>query len=103
MQRLREGHGEGGAAWLRTELEAKSTSDLRQLCAKLEVPQRRDGRTLRKEQLLESIVDCFSSQEGWSQGMGVERCLTLRTSSGCSAFGIQAKSLCSCAPIGVCF
>ena len=66
---------------------------LRQLCAKLEVLQRRDGRTLRKEQLLESIVDCFSSQEGWSQGMGVERCLTLRTSSGCSAFGIQAKSL----------
>ena len=60
MQRLREGHGEGGAAWLRTELEAKSTSDLRQLCAKLELPQQRDGRTLRKEQLLESIVDCFS-------------------------------------------
>ncbi|CAK9025806.1 unnamed protein product, partial [Durusdinium trenchii] len=29
VQRLREGHGEGGAAWLRTELEAKSTSDLR--------------------------------------------------------------------------
>ena len=73
-QRLRDGHREGGAAWLRTELEAKSTSDLRQLCAKLEVPQRRDGRTLRKEQLLESIVDCFSSQEGWSEGMGVERC-----------------------------
>ena len=93
VQRLREGHGEGGAAWLRTELEAKSTSDLRQLCAKLEVPQRRDGRTLRKEQLLESIVESFSSQEGWSQGMGVERCLTLRTSSWCSAFGIQAKSL----------
>ena len=36
MQRLREGHGEGGAAWLRTELEAKSTSDLRRLCAMLE-------------------------------------------------------------------
>ena len=74
VQRLRAAHGEGGAAWLRTELEAKSTSDVRQLCAKLEVPQRRDGRTLRKEELLESIVESFSSQEGWSQGMGVERC-----------------------------
>ena len=83
MQRLREGHGEGGAAWLRTELEAKSTSDLRQLCAKLEVPQQRDGRTLRKEQLLESIVESFSSQEGWSQGMGVERCLTFHRSCLC--------------------
>ena len=93
MQRLRDGHREGGAAWLRTELEAKNYTDLRRLCAMLGLPQRRDGRTLRKEQLLESIVDCFSSQEGWSQGMGVERCLTLRTSFWCSAFGIQAKPL----------
>ena len=74
VQRLRDGHREGGAAWLRIELEAKNNTDLRQLCAKLEVPQQRDGRTLRKEQLLESIVESFSSQEGWSQGMGVERC-----------------------------
>ena len=79
VQRLRDGHGEGGAAWLRAELGAKSASDLRQLCALLGLPQQRDGTTLRKEQLLESIVDSFSSQEGWSQGMGVERCLTLHT------------------------
>ena len=68
---MRDGHGEGGAAWLRAELEANSYADLRQLCAKLRAPQRRDGRTLRKEQLLESIVDSLSLEEGWSQGMGV--------------------------------
>ena len=73
-QRLRDGHREGGAAWLRTELEAKNYTDLRRLCAMLGLPQRRDGGTLGKEQLLESIVDCFSSQEGWSKGMGIERC-----------------------------
>ena len=28
VQRLREGHGEGGAAWLRTEVEAKNYTDL---------------------------------------------------------------------------
>ena len=60
--------------------DAKSRADLRQLCALLGLPQKRDGTALRKEQLLESIVDSFSSQEGWSQGMGVERCSTLRTS-----------------------
>ena len=75
---VRDGHGEGGAVWLRAELEAKSRADLRKLCAKLELPQWRDGATLRKEQLLEPMVDSFSSQEGWSQGMGVERCSTLR-------------------------
>ena len=68
---------------MRTELEAKSTSELRQLCAMLGLPQRRDGRTLRKEQLLESIVDCFSSQEGWSKGMGVVFSATLRASCLC--------------------
>ena len=73
-QRLRDGHGEGGAAWLRAELEAKNYTDLRRLCAELGLPQKRDGSSLRKEQLLEAIMDCFSSQEGWSQGMGVERC-----------------------------
>ena len=114
LQRLRDGHGEGGAAWLRAELEPKSRADLRRLCAELGLPQKRDGAALRKEQLLEAIVENFSSQEGRSQGMGVERCLTLRTSclccsrrrqwkaalcgKGCvrgwvSAFGIQAKSL----------
>ena len=31
-QRLRDGHREGGAAWLRTELEAKNRADLRR-CA----------------------------------------------------------------------
>ena len=74
MQRLRDGHGEGGAAWLLAELEAKNCTDLRRLCAELGLPQKRDGSNLRKEQLLEAIVDCFSSQEGWSKGMGVERC-----------------------------
>ena len=83
MQRLREGHGEGGAAWLRTELEAKSTSDLRQLCAMLGLPQKRDGRNLRKEQLLESIVESLSSQEGWSQGMGVVYSVAWCTSCVC--------------------
>ena len=83
MQRLRDGHREGGAAWLRTELEAKNYTNLRRLCAMLGLPQKRDGRNLRKEQLLESIVESLSSQEGWSQGMGVERCLTLRTSCLC--------------------
>ena len=78
-QRLRDGHREGGAAWLRTELEAKNRADLRRLCALLELPQKRDGAALLKEQLLEAIVDSFSSQEGWSQGMRVERCLTLHT------------------------
>ena len=97
MQRLREGHGEGGAAWLRTELEAKSTSDLRQLCAKLELPQQRDGRTLRKEQLLESIVDCFSSQEGWSKGMGVVFSVTLRTSCLCCSRCRPDSTVESCA------
>ena len=58
----------------RTEFEAKNRADLPQLCSLLELPQQRDGAALRKEQLLESIVDSFSSQEGWSQGMGVERC-----------------------------
>ena len=43
------------------------------------LPQKRDGAALLKEQLLEAIVDSFSSQEGWSQGMRVERCLTLHT------------------------
>ncbi|CAK9076369.1 unnamed protein product [Durusdinium trenchii] len=32
VQRLRDGHREGGAAWLRTELEAKNYTDLRRLC-----------------------------------------------------------------------
>ena len=68
VERLQDGHGEGGAPWLRTELEAKSYTDLRKLCAKLGLSQRRDGATLRKDQLLESS---FASQEGWSQGMGV--------------------------------
>ena len=77
VQRLREGHGEGGAAWLRAELEAKSAADLRKLCAKLGLAQRRDGANLRKDQLLDSIVDSFSSQEGWSQGMGVMYSSTL--------------------------
>ena len=70
-QRLRDGHGEGGAPWLHAELQAKSYADLRKLCAKLGLAQFRDGAALRKEQLLESIVDSFASQEGWSQGMGV--------------------------------
>ena len=83
MQRLREGHGEGGAAWLRTEVEAKNYTDLRRLCALLGLPQQRDGRSLRKEQLLESIVDCLSSQEGWSKGMGVVFSATLRASCLC--------------------
>ena len=74
VQRLRDGRREGGAAWLRTELEAKNYTDLRRLCAMLGLPQRCDGGTPRKEQMLESIVDCFSSQEGWSKGMGIERC-----------------------------
>ena len=82
-QRLRDGHREGGAAWLRTELEAKNYTDLRRLCAMLGLPQQRDGRTLRKEQLLESIVDCFSWQEGWSKGMGVVFSATLRASCLC--------------------
>ena len=83
LQRLRDGHGEGGAAWLRAELEAKNYIDLRRLCAELGLPQKRDGAALRKGQLLEAIVESFSSQEGWSQGMGVERCLTLRASCLC--------------------
>ena len=62
-QRLRDGHREGGAAWLRTELEAKNRADLRRLCALLGLPQKRDGAALLKEQLLEAIVDSFSSQE----------------------------------------
>ena len=82
-QRLRDGHREGGAAWLRTELEAKNSADLRRLCALFGLPQQRDGRTLRKEQLLESIGDCFSSQEGWSKGMGVVFSATLRASCLC--------------------
>ena len=64
VQRLRDGHGEGGAPWLRAELEAKSCADLRKLCAKFGVAQRRGGATLRSDQPLESIVDSFSSQEG---------------------------------------
>ena len=79
VHRLRDGHGEGGVPWLLAELQAKSYADLRKLCAKLGLPQRRDGATLRKDQLLESIVDSFSSQEGWSQGMGVVYSSTLRT------------------------
>ena len=88
MQRLRDGHREGGAAWLRTELEAKSTSDVRRLCAMLEVPQQRDGRTLRKEQLLESIVDSFSSQEGWSRGTGAESLVQLGAQAVCVEVGV---------------
>ena len=42
MSPARLDSGEGGAAWLRTELEAKSTSDLRRLCA-YGMPQQRDG------------------------------------------------------------
>ena len=79
VERLRDGHGEGGAPWLRAELEAKSRGDLRKLCAKLGLSLRRDGALLRKDQLLESIVDSFASQEGWSQGMGVVQSSTLRT------------------------
>ncbi|CAK9114477.1 unnamed protein product [Durusdinium trenchii] len=40
VQRLRDGHREGGAAWLRTELEAKNYTNLRRLCAMLGLPQR---------------------------------------------------------------
>ena len=65
VQRLQDGHGEGGAPWLRAELEAKRKADLRKLRAKLGQPQQRDGATLRKDQPLETIVDSFSSQEGW--------------------------------------
>ena len=80
VERLRDGHGEGGAPWLRAELEAKNRGDLRKLCAKLGLSLRRDGALLRKDQLLESIVDSFASQEGWtSQGMGVVQSSTLRT------------------------
>ena len=57
---------EGGAAWLRAELQAKNRGALQKLCAQLGLPQKHDGATLRKDQLLESIVDSFSSQEGWS-------------------------------------
>ena len=60
-----------GAPWLRAELEAKSRGDLRKLCAKLGLSLHRDGALLRTDQLLESIVDSFASQEGWIQGMGV--------------------------------
>ena len=48
---------------MRTEVEAKNYTDLRRLCAELGLPQKRDGSSLRKEQLLEAIVDSFSSQE----------------------------------------
>ena len=74
----------GGAPWLRAELEAKSAADLRKLCAKLGLSRRRDGAELRKGQLLDSIVDSFSSQEGWSQGMGVVYGSTLLTIFFCS-------------------
>ena len=67
-QRLRDGHREGGAAWLRTELEAKNRADLRRLCALLGLPQQRDGTALRKEQLLEAVVDSFSSRSSWGAG-----------------------------------
>ena len=50
LQRLRDGHGEGGAAWLRAELEAKNYIDLRRLCAELGLPQKRDGAALRVSQ-----------------------------------------------------
>ena len=82
-QRLRDGHREGGAAWLRTELEAKNRADLRRLCALLGLPQQRDGTALRKEQLLEAVVDSFSSQEGWSKGMVVVFSAILRASCLC--------------------
>ena len=42
VQRLRDGHGEGGAAWLHAEL-AKSRADLQKLCAQLGLAQFRDG------------------------------------------------------------
>ena len=48
----------------RAELEAKCKVDLRKLCAKLGLSQQRNGANLRKDQLLDSIVDSFS-QEGW--------------------------------------
>ena len=110
LQRLRDGHGEGGAAWLRAELEPKSRADLRRLCAELGLPQKRDGAALRKEQLLEAIVENFSSQEGRSQGMGVERRLTLRTSRLCCSRCRVDPTVESCAfreglcsGMGVCF
>ena len=42
-QRLRDGHREGGAAWLRAELQAKNRGALQKLCAQLGPPQKHDG------------------------------------------------------------
>ena len=58
-ERLRDGHREGGAAWLRTELEAKNRADLRRLCALLGLPSwpRWSPPCLRSGQRSESLPD----------------------------------------------